>query len=96
MDVVMYVPPGLDAMRWRRECRDYCLRHGYRVVAVAHDARSVEALWAKGRIARVVVARPEHVRTLAYATEVVTEDDRRLPRQQRRTHRRQTPGPAGR
>lgn len=94
MDVVMYVPPGLDAMRWRRECRDYCLRHGYRVVAVAHDARSVEAMWHEGRMHKVVVARPEHVRQVAYAVDVVTDEvaDRRTPRQRRP---RRVPGGAG-
>lgn len=95
MDVAIFVPPGLDATRWRKECRDYCIQRGYRVVAVAHGAQSVEEMWRKGQIERIVVARPEHVRTLAYGTEIVTEDrrDQLLPRQRRRTRRKEPRDP---
>lgn len=89
MDVAIFVPPGLDAMRWRKECRDYCIRRGYRVVAVAHDGRSVEDMWRRGKIAGIVVARPEHARALAYAVEVVSEEVARRAPRQRRTGRRE-------
>lgn len=95
MDVAIFVPPGLDALRHRRDCRDHCVRRGYHVITIAHDGRSVEAMWREGQIERIVVARPEHLRTLAYGAEIVTEENRRdqLPRQRRRTRRKEPRDP---